>query len=97
MRISDWSSDVCSSDLESVGETANQGSVVRAARWHDLGKAHKVFQHTMHGDASAPPPYLAKSPRKARHSRDYFRHELASMLGWLAQKDRKSTRLNSSH
>ncbi|MGE0876371.1 MAG: CRISPR-associated helicase Cas3' [Burkholderiales bacterium] len=70
-----------------VGETSNQASVVRAARWHDLGKAHEVFQLTMHGVDSTPPPYLAKSPRNARHSRAFFRHELASMLAWLAQHE----------
>lgn len=72
---------------KAVGENANQVSVIRAARWHDLGKAHKVFQRTMHGEGAGPPPYLAKSPRDARHSRKFFRHELASALAWLGQHD----------
>jgi CRISPR-associated endonuclease/helicase Cas3 len=68
-----------------VGEAALRESVVRAGRWHDIGKAHPVFDRTMHACPQAPAGFLAKSPCKARHGRPYFRHELASMLGWLAQ------------
>jgi CRISPR-associated endonuclease/helicase Cas3 len=61
-------------------------AVVRAARWHDLGKAHAIFQATMaaydrmpQGDARL----WAKSRcQGARHTRPYFRHELASALAW---------------
>lgn len=70
-----------------VGEATHRGSVVRAGRWHDVGKAHPVFDRTMHACALAPAGLLAKSPCKARHSRKFFRHELASMLAWLAQHD----------
>ncbi len=73
-----------------VGETTNQASVVRAARWHDLGKTHEVFDATMHACEQAPPGFLAKSPCTGRHSRRFFRHELASMLAWLAQHDGES-------
>lgn len=71
----------------SVGETAHKAAIVRAGRWHDLGKAHAVFQATMQGCAAAPAEILAKSPCNGRHSRRYFRHELASTLAWLAQHD----------
>ena len=70
-----------------LGEHTYQEGVVRAARWHDLGKAHGVFDKTMHACEAAPTGFLAKSPCKARHSRRFFRHELASMLAWLAQHD----------
>ncbi|HSH85502.1 MAG TPA: CRISPR-associated helicase Cas3', partial [Guyparkeria sp.] len=70
-----------------VGETAHNASVVRAGRWHDLGKAHAVFDATMHTCSKAPAGFLAKSPCNGHHSRKFFRHELASMLGWLAQHD----------
>jgi CRISPR-associated endonuclease/helicase Cas3 len=70
-----------------VGESAHKGAVVRAGRWHDLGKAHGVFHATMHACNKAPAGLLAKSPCKGHHSRKFFRHELASMLGWLAQHD----------
>lgn len=64
----------------------------RAARWHDLGKAHEVFQDTMRrGLARAATPdgsLLAKTVNKqVRHSRKGFRHELASTLAWLAAED----------
>lgn len=72
---------------EVVGENAHKASVIRAGRWHDLGKAHEVFDATMHACDKAPPGFLAKSPCNSRHSRKFFRHELASMLGWLAQHD----------
>lgn len=74
-----------------VGESVNQEHVVRAGRWHDLGKLHPVFQRSMYrcrlpADPALP---LAKSDCTGamRHERPYFRHELASMLAWLAQHD----------
>ncbi len=68
-----------------LAESDYRGSVVRAGRWHDVGKAHEVFDQTMHRCETAPPGLLAKSPCKGRHSRRFFRHELASMLAWLEQ------------
>ena len=65
-------------------------TVVRAARWHDLGKAHEVFQDTMRrgldGRAAAPDVLLAKTAGRTRHCRAYFRHELASALAFLAHE-----------
>lgn len=62
-------------------------AVARAARWHDVGKSHLVFQGTMHDcsldEATSKNPLLAKSISKRRHARRHFRHELASMLAWL--------------
>ncbi len=74
---------------DAVGETTHLVNVVRAGRWHDLGKLHEVFQQSMyrcHLPADPAQP-LAKSSCTGpmRHSRAFFRHELASMLGWLAQ------------
>ncbi len=70
---------------DAVEEIAHRAIVVRADRWHDLGKAHEVFDATMHACDKAPAGFLAKSPCTGRHKRKFFRHELASMLGWLAQ------------
>ena len=70
-----------------VGETEHKASIVRAGRWHDLGKVHEVFDATMHACEQAPSGFLAKSPCRSRHGRKFFRHELASMLAWLAQHD----------
>jgi len=74
---------------ESVGLKGEEGeAVIRAARWHDVGKAHEVFQQTLTACeemAGRTDSQWAKSPCRGRHSRAYFRHELASMLGWLSQ------------
>ena len=65
-----------------------RGVIVRAARWHDVGKVHAVFQDTMRrglGDrASADEALLAKTVKSTKHERAYFRHELASALAVLA-------------
>lgn len=67
-----------------------RATIVRAARWHDLGKAHEVFQDTMRrgldGCAVAPDVLLAKTVKRTRHGRAYFRHELASALAFLAHE-----------
>ena len=67
-----------------------RATVVRAARWHDLGKAHEVFQDTMRrgldGRTAAPDVPLAKTLKQTRYLRAYFRHELASALAFLAHE-----------
>jgi len=80
-HVADHAAKLC----DDVGESVCKNSIVRAGRWHDLGKAHKIFDATMHVCDKAPAGLLAKSPCNGRHSRKFFRHELASMLGWLAQ------------
>lgn len=56
----------------------------QAARWHDAGKAHQVFQETMYS-GEKPPRYevWAKCPDNRRHKQRHFRHELASALSFL--------------
>lgn len=72
-------------------------AAVAAGQWHDLGKAHAVFQRTLaataEGDteqaaARAEPQPWAKSggSGRARHKRRHFRHELASALALLAER-----------
>ncbi len=63
-------------------------AIVRAASWHDLGKAHAVFQDTMQRGLLAPDAIrgglLAKTVgTNLRHGRAFFRHELASALAFL--------------
>jgi CRISPR-associated endonuclease/helicase Cas3 len=62
----------------------HKGSLVLAARWHDAGKAHPVFQRFLRRTAGEPPgagELYAKSPGSGgRHERRHFRHELASGL-----------------
>ena len=63
-----------------------------AALWHNLGKAHPVFQEALLASASAPQPrpgvLWAKAPMtpgaRPRYERPNFRHELASALAVLA-------------
>jgi CRISPR-associated endonuclease/helicase Cas3 len=66
-----------------------------AARWHDRGKAHQVFQEAIHdgrpGERERPELWhgrrdLAKAPDafwKKSYSRKHFRHELATTLAML--------------
>lgn len=74
----------------SVDETSHRDQVVRAGRWHDVGKAHAVFQHSMYrcNDAIGE-VMLAKSSCRGplHHTRKFFRHELASVLAWLEQHE----------
>jgi CRISPR-associated endonuclease/helicase Cas3 len=57
--------------------------IISAAHHHDLGKAHEVFQKTLHGDEENFTEVLAKSKKGGKHSRKKFRHELASALALL--------------
>ena len=67
-----------------------RAAVVRAARWHDVGKVHDVFQSTMRrglGDREKENDLpLAKTVKQSRHQRPFFRHELASALALLAHE-----------
>ena len=72
-------------------DEATRALLVRAARWHDLGKAHEVFQDTMRrgldGQSDSKSVLLAKTVKgNLRHKRAYFRHELASALAFLAHE-----------
>lgn len=86
-HVAEYAAQLCSA----VDESHHRDAVIRAGRWHDLGKLHAVFQRSMYrcrppADPSRP---LAKSDCAGpmRHCRPFFRHELASMLAWLAQHD----------
>ena len=71
-------------------DDATRCLLVRAARWHDLGKAHEVFQATMRKGLNGRVPdgvLLAKTVKGGvRHKRPYFRHELASALAFLGHE-----------
>ncbi len=70
-------------------EGESRAAVMHAARWHDVGKAHAVFQERLtseEGRNSLPGVTLAKAPRyDLTKGRAYFRHELASALAYLGQ------------
>src|SRR3546814_10427423 len=97
MRISDWSSDVCSSDLF-IGDPLTRQTFERLPRGHHRGVADGV-------EVAAPEPcreaieaqdaqmILGDARRGVANERDAPRVE----VGQPAEPDRKSTRLNSSH
>ena len=66
-------------------ENGHADAVVEAARHHDIGKVHPVFQCTMVNNGCADDGTVwAKSPGRAgRHARPGFRHEAASALAYL--------------
>lgn len=89
------SSDVVAavSELQSriTGADLPWQALVRAARWHDLGKAHAAFQDMLTKKLESDDPRRATLWAKSdRHNsgtcdRRHFRHELASALGFLKQ------------
>ncbi|MBX7214775.1 MAG: DEAD/DEAH box helicase [Thermoflexales bacterium] len=78
------------SGLGPLVSAAERDELLHAARWHDWGKAHPVFQTALTCKASgvpalAPGNLWAKSNQKSeRYSHPGFRHELASALGMLS-------------
>lgn len=63
---------------------SQQDAVILAARYHDLGKCHEVFQEMLRSGGGDPPNVLlakSKAPYSTgRKRRPYFRHELVSAL-----------------
>jgi CRISPR-associated endonuclease/helicase Cas3 len=70
-------------------ESREQAALRAAARWHDWGKAHSVFQAAVRDDGrpsdQAGLRTIAKAPEGfwQRYERRHFRHELASALAVL--------------
>src|SRR3546814_11420883 len=58
MRISDWSSDVCSSDLQRVGRAGRRGAALSLALTLCRGRSHDdyYFQRPERITADPPPP-----------------------------------------
>src|SRR3546814_9998151 len=96
MRISDWSSDVCSSDLESARELVvhghrvlvetGAGEGIGAHDRHYVEAGAEIVQDAAEIFAAAEMVVKVKEPQAAERA----------MLR-PGQIDRKSTRLNSSH
>src|SRR3546814_7578779 len=112
MRISDWSSDVCSSDLAAHAV----GVAVDAAPGHDVARHarglagrrpdHECLAplHAADGERAAEPAAFAGQLVRVRvghelHPREAVGLEEALAAGKAGEggADRKSTRLNSSH
>src|SRR3546814_3052847 len=110
VRISDWSSDVCSSDLVE-GHGVHLCDAACAERRHHVGKAvvdqrqppvGPVFQRAPFGNGvgiAIKGPDMTRAGGKGR-ARIAARAEGAvhqNVTGVEGKPDRKSTRLNSSH
>src|SRR3546814_4136509 len=100
MRISDWSSDVCSSDLVGEGAQARAVGVVCEGLDADLAGGHRAAVDLDGG--------LAQALRiwRLQHAADGVAEvvltaagAVAHLVGVALEEDqgRKSTRLNSSH
>jgi CRISPR-associated endonuclease/helicase Cas3 len=97
----------CTETLDALPPSAAapwRSTLLTAARWHDVGKAHHVFQTFLTEGREALPAYaaarthlLAKAPWRAgtRFKRPHFRHELASALAWLQAGDADEPRLRN--
>lgn len=88
--VAEHTDDVCV-ELEAVARnlplTAVELEVLRvAARWHDWGKAHAVFQKAVRRPPQHAGRMIAKAPDGCwdDYERPHFRHELASALAVLA-------------
>src|SRR3546814_3344171 len=87
MRISDWSSDVCSSDLEEIGEGPDRAVHQRIGR-----DAHDRQRHREDEPDDQRPEHELEGEGKAVEVEPVVLEDRAEIHG-----DRKSTRLNSSH
>lgn len=70
----------------------HRGTLLRAARYHDAGKAHPVFQERL-GETPNPAQLWAKSATGTGgpRPRSVFRHEVASVLLMLAERGEPKT------
>jgi len=95
LSIADHTQNVCTElagllkELPPLGELGDQ--LMRAARWHDVGKAHNAFQEALKkvNPGLKSDMLWAKSGKQGRlvygDNRKYFRHELASALAGMQQ------------
>src|SRR3546814_6718879 len=113
MRISDWSSDVCSSDLYTLSEVASDREAAKlAARENKANIINGVDLGAHSGDVSSilldltqretmnVASDFARLLQREAGDQVHFRtdaHRLASFVVLKAPEDRKRTRLNSSH
>src|SRR3546814_8835603 len=99
MRISDWSSDVCSSDLISHVPPAEPkcGAMLPPARFATC-RCQFLVQIVDIRRGSSPmtgPLHYSKTKARGHSTRDLVSSRDSGDRPW--QEDRKSTRLNSSH
>jgi len=82
--------------LSDVLTGAERAELLHAARWHDRGKAHPIFQQALSARGSPELPiepnqcWAKSGASAARCRRRGFRHELASALAMLDQPEAHS-------
>src|SRR3546814_2897048 len=79
MRISDWSSDVCSSDLARAGHSAANGCASFRHRWGYQGKARNLGIERF---AAGPKHMIAALHRSRRGRQGAARHIIISAAGF---------------
>src|SRR3546814_5684752 len=104
MRISDWSSDVCSSDLLAaccltlllqLGFESLRGFVNYPYPWHGTRLAAFAASAWLFGFSLV--GFFTTRLRTLRPTRWQLALGVLALLPFLLRGDRKSTRLNSSH
>lgn len=79
--------------LDDPALTVPWSELLTAARWHDVGKAHEVFQKMLTNPLLPNDPHKSGGPwaksdhKKGRPDRKHFRHELASAVAILLHKE----------
>src|SRR3546814_6231956 len=105
MRISDWSSDVCSSDLnpaeveasfEAYKQALVEGDGARASEL-TASDTHAFVKQTLDRALTMEEPALRTLPLLDQISVLMLRHNMKPEQLRAMKQDRKSTRLNSSH
>src|SRR3546814_6981066 len=104
MRISDWSSDVCSSDLVDYGPLASRAQHDRVRSYLDVGAAEHAGHQPFDTGGTMPdrgffmkPGLFATASGTMRVAREEIFGPLMALIPFADEaEDRKSTRLNSS-
>src|SRR3546814_8978 len=104
MRISDWSSDVCSSDLDRLYRafapcgSAGAVTLVFFLCRYDSDRSFAAECDRYFGDLAAPSLCDLPGDRELRNELIYLgRRCIEDEAAQIGKGDRKSTRLNSSH
>src|SRR3546814_7375835 len=106
MRISDWSSDVCSSDLLDIRGAGNLVGDEQSGHIKEVGfelyqsMLEEAIMEAKAGGAGLAPPRESFSPQITVDAPIMIPEEYVPDLDLrmgLYRRDRKSTRLNSSH
>src|SRR3546814_9130262 len=102
MRISDWSSDVCSSDLAFSAEPSRLRTGSHGVRLERAPPSRPAASAI--AARRMPSSSICECPRHVREVERMLDHSPVSAIGhnvspafWDELQDRKSTRLNSSH